>query len=521
MATSSKPKLRRDSHSDYESDFDTDSETLINNLLAEFETSATKSLVLESIEDVTGTAPTGTLHVPKTRSSFKVQEDELEVYLRQRALRSPSVEVEYDESSRTSWSVAREDESKKRRSESISSILNHDFKDTRSPLQRFRTKPKKPLSVTDLVSPAWCELQYWYTLTKFGRKKATPAMKQGSEVHRILEEQDHDMVKVQVKTKEDMWGLKIWNVIQGLRGLRATGTTRELEIWGVIDGQVINGIIDEISYTCPDPALEEALENSKGEAAEKIKSTLPTDQASITLLEDNVSIELDSGAPLDNPNPQRKAYITDVKTRSRMHLPQGASLRGTLMQLMLYRLLLESLVTNAVPSDVIFARYDLKPLKPFSSTFVAEIAALDFNFQDDTPSSCSALSNSTQTSIHELKSHKNLSALWNVMIDEFTRAISGSSALSDVLRAEFRFSKTGEIFGNEIFAYDAEKLREYLVDEMSWWKGERQARGVDMEEAFKCRTCEFSEECTWRKEKTEEAIMKHRLRATAGARSAV
>ena len=104
MATSSKPKLRRDSHSDYESDFDTDSETLINNLLAEFETSATKSLILESIEDVTGTAPTGTLHVPKTQSSFKVQEDELEVYLRRRALRSPSVEVEYDESSRTSWS---------------------------------------------------------------------------------------------------------------------------------------------------------------------------------------------------------------------------------------------------------------------------------------------------------------------------------------------------------------------------------------------------------------------------------
>ena len=418
--------------------------------------------------------------------------------------------------------MAREDESQKRRSESIASIPNHDFKDARSPLQRFRTKPKKPLSVTDLVSPAWCELQYWYTLTKFGRKKITAAMKQGSEVHKILEEQDHDMVKVQVKTKEDVWGLKIWNVIQGLRGLRATGTTRELEIWGVIDGQVINGIIDEISYTCPDPTLEEALGNSKGEAAKKIKSTLPTDQTLITdFLEDDVSIELDSGASLDNPNPQRKTYITDVKTRSRMHLPQGASLRGTLMQLMLYRLLLESLVTNAVPSDVIFARYDLEPLRPFSSTFIAEISALDFNFRDDTPSSSSVSFSSTQTSIHELESHQNLSALWNVMIDEFTRAISGSSALGDVLRAEFRFSKTGEIFGNKIFAYDAEKLREYLVDEMSWWKGERRARGVDIEEAFKCRMCEFSEECTWRKEKTEEAVMKHRLRATAGARSAV
>lgn len=104
MATPSKPKLNRDSYSDYESDFDTDSETLINNLVAEFEASATKSLALESIEDDTGTALTGTLRVPKTQSSFEVQEDELEVYLRRRALRSPSVEVEYDEHSRTSWS---------------------------------------------------------------------------------------------------------------------------------------------------------------------------------------------------------------------------------------------------------------------------------------------------------------------------------------------------------------------------------------------------------------------------------
>lgn len=104
MATSSKPKLRKDSHSDYGSDLDTDSETLINNLLTEFETSATKSLVLESIEDDTGTALTSTLRTSKARSPFKVQQDELEVYLRQRALRSPSVEVEYDEHSRTSWS---------------------------------------------------------------------------------------------------------------------------------------------------------------------------------------------------------------------------------------------------------------------------------------------------------------------------------------------------------------------------------------------------------------------------------
>ena len=72
-----------------------------------------------------------------------------------------------------------------------------------------------------------------------------------------MEEQVHTTVPVDVQTKEDTWGLKIWNVIQGLRTLRVTGMTRELEIWGVVDGQIINGIIDELSYTCTDPELED------------------------------------------------------------------------------------------------------------------------------------------------------------------------------------------------------------------------------------------------------------------------
>src|SRR6187402_1522359 len=132
--------------------------------------------------------------------------------------------------------------------------------DMRSPLERFRTPPKKAFSVTDLVSPAWCELQYWYTLTKHGRKRRTPAMKEGTRVHRVLEEQVHTMVKIDITTREDAWGLRIWNVIQGLRTLRDTGQTRELEIWGTVDGLVVNGVIDELSYICPDTELEESLE---------------------------------------------------------------------------------------------------------------------------------------------------------------------------------------------------------------------------------------------------------------------
>ncbi|KFZ15598.1 hypothetical protein V501_02642, partial [Pseudogymnoascus sp. VKM F-4519 (FW-2642)] len=101
--------------------------------------------------------------------------------------------------------------------------------DTRTPLQRYRSFPRKALSVTDLVSPAWCELQYSLTLSLHGRKPRTEAMKRGSEVHAALEEEVYTSVQIEIATKEDAWGLRVWNVIQGLRTLRETGMTRELE----------------------------------------------------------------------------------------------------------------------------------------------------------------------------------------------------------------------------------------------------------------------------------------------------
>jgi exonuclease V len=415
--------------------------------------------------------------------------------------------------------VAREDSPGLLRAAPVEPETDLAVEDTRSPVQRFRTKPKKPLSVTDLVSPAWCELQYWYYLTKFGRKKTTPAMKQGTAVHKILEEQNHEIVQVRPQTKEDVWGLKIWNVIQGLRTLRTTGMTRELEIWGVIDGQVVNGVIDEISYTCPDPVFEEKLEKSRAKAENAAKATPPPNQTSVAdFLKPSDPSNRESGPRLGNPFPQRKVYVTDVKTRGSKYLPKGVSLRPTAMQLMLYRMLLDALATNTVMADVVFARYSLRPLEPFTSDFVEEIEDLDFG---ETASFDEGASEVSRDFYHELKTYNNLTALWSLMVSEFGLAMAGSNTISNVLQAEFRWSKTGEIIGKEVIAYDAAVLQKYVGEEMQWWKGEREAKGVDIEEAFKCRFCEFADECTWRKQKIEEALEKHRLRMASRAKSSV
>lgn len=385
--------------------------------------------------------------------------------------------------------------------------------DLRSPLVRFRTKPKKPLSVTDLVSPSWCELQYWYTLTlQFGRKKKTPAMRQGSKVHKTLENQVHREVRVDIKTKEDAWGLRIFNIIQGLRTLRNRGMTRELEVWGIIDGQIVNGVIDELSYICPDRELEEA--------------------SGPTVIDKNLPAEANGGVLKSLRSLVKKTsrvYITDVKTRGVRKIPQGASFRPTLMQLMLYHRLLSDLADSRTDPAIFFDRYNLQPNVPFSDAFLAQVAAIievDDTFDDvpskppspsdEVPSSSSAEPESSSTTISQdnvqlILSHNSLQQLWTLMMDEFALTMSqGAASIGTVLKVEYRDQMDGTIIGMKTFLHDNDVLQSYLEDGMKWWKGEREARGVCVEEAYKCGSCDFAQDCDWRKNKIEEATEVYR-----------
>jgi exonuclease V len=383
--------------------------------------------------------------------------------------------------------------------------------DSRSPLERFRTQPKKSLSVTDLVSPAWCELQYWYALSRYGRKRRTPAMEKGSAVHKKLEDQTHTTVKVDIVTKEDAWGLRIWNTIQGLRTLRQTGQTRELEIWGTIDGLVVNGVIDELSYICPDKALEDSLQKIP-----QVEEP-PQDQPKISgFLKPIEGTSFTESFKNDRHYQSRKIYISDVKTRSVRSLPTEAAFRPTKMQLMLYHNLTLSLATNSVDFSILTSRYNLDSLKNFSDLFIAEVGSLnDDGLYDNAPApngSQESVAQWSQDSVATLLAHNCLSALWSLMITEFQITLpDGAESLGNILKAEYRSNSTGEIRGYKSFMMDETELKAYVDHQMLWWKGERKPQGVVIEEAFKCRSCEFADSCEWRIEKIQEAKEKARL----------
>ncbi|CAD6584099.1 MAG: hypothetical protein ASARMPRED_001595 [Alectoria sarmentosa] len=508
---------QQDGFSDYGSDFTPDEEEILNALLHPKQDDGPNTdpdLLLKNIEDEQG--PRGArvphrqgqqfpehspLPVSKTRITIRLDGDNN----RSANIESRGARLERE----SSYSI-----------EAPLSPKTKEVSDLRSPLERFRTKPKKALSVTDLISPSWCELQYWFTLTKHGKKRSTPAMKQGSAVHKVLEDQVHRTVAVDTESKEEAWGLRIWNVIQGLKGLRDTGMTRELEIWGVVDGLVVNGVIDELSYTCPEPELEEAEENRN--IAKKIPAA---DQRTITDFLGPSSLESNGTGVLNKlhsslPGKISKLYITDVKTRATKSIPKAPSFRPTMMQLMLYHLILSDLATNKVNADVIFDRYELKAGVSFSDGFITQIGSLNEDYflalENPLPTQEDSTLPSSQDSMNVLLAHNSLRELWTLMMEEFARTFSaGAKSIGNVLKAEYRTPTDGAILGNKTFLYDDKVMQEYLDNEMRWWKGERAAEGVCVEEAYKCRTCDFFDECSWRRNKIEEATLKSRERKSS------
>ncbi|KAK0643815.1 exonuclease V [Cercophora newfieldiana] len=380
--------------------------------------------------------------------------------------------------------------------------------DSRPPILRWRSFPRKPLSVTDLTAGTWCELQHFYVLDRRGgRKHKTAAMKAGSVIHEKLERQVFTPVEVDVVKKEDAFGLKIWNIIQGLRTLRDTGLTRELEVWGFVEGNLVNGIVDGLSYENPDLELEEDVISSRGS------------QHSSQSSQQQLSIG------------NKMIFITDVKTRMSKTPPSRSQQKGTIIQLFLYHRFISEMASGKLDYLRVLARYGLSPDESFSDSFMAQMASLHDEILSDDSDAESTVTETTADYVTAVSTpskignslgdivymkYRTLRALlsllkWEVQIT-FPR---GAQTLGQVVAVEYRYrakssadENGGSVISIDSFYVEPELLDNYLRENMEWWNGEREPVGVQIEDAFKCRTCEFVDECEWRINLDQEMLRK-------------
>lgn len=402
-------------------------------------------------------------------------------------------------------------------------------------------------------------------------------MMQGSAVHKVLEDEVHTTVPVDIATKEDGWALRIWNVIQGLRTLRQFGLTRELEVWGLVEGEIVTGIIDQLSYICPDPKLEATAASHYAET-EAARAALPEYQMSIsdyfmasgagktldeiwkqpdesaTTTKTNISADVDR---LDSDYSYLqvpRVFITDIKTRASRSVPtiKSTGFRPTHLQLQLYyHILNRSVTSDDVTMQLIADRYDLDPERPFSDAFIAEVGGLNDEFFDASSSPISSsdpdflAGGSSQDSVSILLSHNNLNSLWDLMKKHLRYTFLPTShhqdvapsvpaktqpdslamyptVVSPVLTAKYlsstKASEDGvpDELGSRSFLFDPSDLTSYTSDQLRWWRGDRAPRGVEVFDAWKCRICDFREECDWRISREYEfATRRRRLSKTA------
>jgi len=323
-------------------------------------------------------------------------------------------------------------------------------------------------------------------------------MKQGSAVHKALEDEVHITVPIETTKKEDSWGLRIWNICQGLKTLRQTGRTRELEIWGTVGGELVNGIIDELSYECPDPKYEEA---QKAKAVPL--GQLPEYQTSITeyLL----------------ANPEKNVNINVDETFSDSFLAQLGNLNQEIFssQGSADEHNGDEYAASQDSVDVLLQHNTLSTLWKFMISQFRETFLVEEQQQRPHPGTETSILPASQQSTSDLPPPPSQPTLLSPLL---TASYMASNYKHASQSSPYDGSK--RVLGHKSFQLNSAFLHSYLSEALTWWRGEREARGVALQEAWKCRSCDFRNDCAWIHERDQaafdEALGRKKMREMAG-----
>ncbi|KAF9225569.1 hypothetical protein BS17DRAFT_700546 [Gyrodon lividus] len=305
------------------------------------------------------------------------------------------------------------------------------------PALTMRNKPpfdqflswKKHFSVTDLVSPIWCELQHEYGLyggrhrpleqrpssftSKAGKEIRVHQhvaqtndrrLERGKSVHRALEEELRpDKVVVHLVSKEERFGLRLVQLIDGFNELVINGLTRELPVFTITHNQVVLGVIDEVirsplalenqeqtlrtrrastgppgsptkkkprhSTSPPQQPITFSFSESPTKARGSSSATNGTNEAEVRRDELPVCM-----GPSCTSSDAHELRIIDYKTRMASYVPLDEETLSPRLQLMLYHRMLSSvLAPETFDFAALWARLNLNPTKPFSDRFLRDI----------------------------------------------------------------------------------------------------------------------------------------------------
>ncbi|KAF7302809.1 hypothetical protein MKEN_01242800 [Mycena kentingensis (nom. inval.)] len=402
-----------------------------------------------------------------------------------------------------------------------------------SPMARYRRWGT--LSVTDLLSLSWCEVQFEYGLQqrrssrladrprsfrseRTGKEivvqqdvaaRNDKTTKRGRFIHKELErELKPEDIRVLITSEEERWAIRLINFVSSLLSLGLEECAREIPVVGLVNGIVVVGIVDELT--------------------------------------------LNGGS----------IRVSDTKTRRTDTLPSDEDAEPAKLQLMVYYRLLRAQLDQTTPFDypTLWTALHLDPAAPFSPEFLAQL-------DGDTDASLRCLGDVATFVAQRVKEmslpplDRTLTIVYRsqnkygrrpqrtstVPVDpELAQAIQLSLAQSDAefeaeLQKVLRTSAAeldmpapqvdpipepttrlpvNTIIGTKDFSMNDAVLDAYLLDAIAWWRGLRKARGVAERQTRRCFSCEYFNDCEWREQKGREMLEEVRRRREAAGQAA-
>lgn len=178
-------------------------------------------------------------------------------------------------------------------------------------------------------------------------------------------------------------------------------------------------------------------------------------------------------------NEPGELVMSELKTRFQRSTPRPGQAKGHALQVGVYRLLLESMLAGELSREEYTQPFGLQSHKALSAQ-LQEVAG------------ARAIPSST----------------FGQLLDHLLGRLTSCSLprVGAKVRVEYCHQGSGDIIGVTEVAFEEATLRSEVKGHLAYWKGEREPRGVDMEDSWKCSMCPYEDACEWGKDQGETAV---------------
>ncbi|XP_062047037.1 exonuclease V isoform X1 [Lepus europaeus] len=163
--------------------------------------------------------------------------------------------------------------------------------------------------------------------------------------------------------------------------------------------------------------------------------------------------------------------LAELKTRRRPLLPLEAQKKKDCFQVSLYKYIFDAMVQGKVTPASLIHHTKLCPDKALGPSVLS----------------------------HARRGGFTVKSLGDLMELVFLSLTLSDLPVIDILKIEYIHQESATLLGTEIVAFEEKEVKGKVQHYMAYWKGLREPRGVDIEEAWKCRTCSYTDICKWRK----------------------